>query len=91
MPSWQRPSAEMKKQRSSRSQPRDLNGQRGSIAISVPGADGVPAKSVLCVRPVYTNEDLRIQLDEQTIDHVIKFVASKGFDDDLKTSPRDPT
>ena len=88
IPSWQRASAEkvlMKAKVQAAKEPST------SLTITIPAVSNYEEQDILVVRPKYDHEELRVELDEKKIAHIIMFFVEHGFSRMPRKRERDPT
>lgn len=91
LPEWQRNTAKVKKNKKQKKQDGpDAKECRSSLSIEVPGVGDAPSMEVRVVRPIRAHEELRVELRQDVIDHIVKFVAISGFDAVGRKRGRDP-
>lgn len=80
--------APKKRARRSTAQIKELRQDPGVLAIEVPGVDDRPSMSIPVVRPVRPQDDLRVPLDSEVLEHIVLFIRNAGITEDMLMSKR---
>ena len=72
LPEWQRKTAAVQpKKRRKRDEIKELLEHRDVLKVFVPGVDGNPGMDIDMIAPVFDNEELRVKLDCDQINHMV--------------------
>ena len=58
---------------------KELRDSPVAMEVGIPGADARPALSVSCLKPVHPNDDIWLQMDPDSLEHVVLFIRSQGI------------
>ena len=91
LPKWQHATAKEKPKRASRAQMKDKRATVSTIKIDVPVPWGEPGEiqSLKIAKPILASDELTVELSKEIIDFAAKYMAAKGFSEDLKRSAYD--
>ena len=82
------PAPAPKRARRSVAQMRQMREEPKAIAVEVPGVAGGPPLSIDMIRPVHSQDDLCVPLEEGILEHLIVFLREAGITADMLVSKR---
>ena len=86
LPEWQRATAAKseKPKRCSRTEQEKQRAAKDVMEVEVPGVDDKPARLIKMLRPVLNGDELICLLDTVSLMHILRFIADKRIDKNLK-------